>query len=113
MIRRVVVRVRSLGILLAVSVFGVTPQAVAASVTPPSYVRTSIDEDPPTPTRVREPRRLRTSLDDARHASFPLDTTAIDAAGRLIRICLDDGGTRYGHLSPAQSQVRRYRTTLD
>ncbi len=108
-----VVIVRSSGIWLAVSVLCATPQALAGGVTAPSYVRTSLDEDAPAPNNVREPRRFRTSLDDVSHASFPLETAAIDSAGRLIRVSLDDGGARYGHLSPAQSQARRYRTTLD
>ena len=108
-----VVTVRSLGIWLAVSVLCGTPQALAGGVTAPNYVRTSLDEDAPGPSQVREPRRFRTSLDDVSHASFPVDTAAFDSAGRLIRVSLDDGGAPYGHLSPGQSQARRYRTTLD
>jgi hypothetical protein len=111
-----VVIVRSLGVCciwLAVSALCATPQAQAAGVTAPSYLRTSLDEDAPAPSGAREPRRFRTSLDDVSHASFPLDNARIDPAGRLIRISLDDGSVRYGHLSPAQAQARRYRTTLD
>ncbi len=104
-----VVLVRSLGILLAASAFCVTPPALATGV----GVRTSLDEDAPAPSYVREPRRFRTSLDDVSHASFPLDTAAVGSAGRLIRISLEDSGARYGHLGPTQSQARRYRTTLD
>ena len=108
-----VVIVRSLALWLAVSTLCVTPQALAASVTAPSYLRTSLDEQPPASPSGREPRRFRTTLDDASHASFPLDTARLDSAGRLIRISLDDGVALYGHLSPMQSQARRYRTTLD
>ncbi len=108
-----VVLVRSLGILQAVSALCVTAQALAGGVSAPSYLRTTLDEGAPAPSHACEPRRFRTTLDDASQASFPLDTQPLDSAGRLIRISLEDGDARYGHLSPAQSQARRYRTTLD
>ncbi len=101
--------VRLLGGLLALSSLGLTPvaQASAQPSAPgvPSYVRTQLDDasGPPAP---RGPRRIRNSLDDTNQASFPTEYP-----GRLIRVSLDDGS--YGHLSPAGTRARRVRTALD
>lgn len=76
-------------------------------------MRTQLDDDaspPHGPQPPREPRRIRNTLDDGSHAAFPLDT---ESEGRLIRVSLDDGDLRYGHLGPSQSRPRRVRTALD
>ncbi len=77
----------------------------------PIYVRTQLDDDgsaPRGPQPARVPRRIRSTLDDASHAAFPLDSE-----GRLIRVSLEDGDLRYGHLGPSPSRPRRVRTALD
>lgn len=106
-----VLGVRSLAVWLALSVLGVGPHALAAPSSMPVYVRTQLDDEgsaPRGPQPQREPRRIRSTLDDASHAAFPLDPE-----GRLIRVSLEDGDSRYGHLGPSQSRPRRVRTELD
>jgi hypothetical protein len=106
-----VIGVRSLAVWLALSVLGASPRALAAPSNMPIYVRTQLDDEaspPRGPQPQREPRRIRSTLDDASHAAFPLDPE-----GRLIRVSLDDGELRYGHLGPSQSRPRRVRTELD
>jgi hypothetical protein len=106
-----VLSVRSPAVWLALSVLGASPHALAAPSGMPTYIRTQLDDDasaPRGPQPQREPRRIRSTLDDASHAAFPLDTE-----GRLIRVSLDDGELRYGHLGPSQSRPRRVRTELD
>ena len=107
-----VLGVRTLAVWLALTVLGASPHALGASSSMPSYVRTQLDDDSPStrgPQPPREPRRIRSTLDDASHASFPLDSE-----GRLIRLSLEDGDSRYGHIGPApQSRPRRVRTELD
>jgi hypothetical protein len=103
-----VVLVRFLGVWLAFfSVLGVSPCAVAAGSSVPPYLRTALD-DGSLPLEPREPRRIRSTLDDPSHASFPLD-----AGGRLIRVSLDEGVESYGHLNAAPTRARRVRTQLD
>lgn len=106
-----VLGVRSLAFWLALTVLGASQHAWAAPSSMPIYVRTQLDDDaspPRGPQPLREPRRIRSTLDDASHGAFPLDSE-----GRLIRVSLDDGDIRYGHLGPAQSRPRRVRTELD
>lgn len=100
--------VRSHGIWLTLALLCLSPGALAAGSSVPPYLRTALDDDDARVAGPREPRRIRSSLDDASHASFPLDS-----AGRLIRVSLDDGGANYGHLIPVQSRARRVRTALD
>ena len=106
-----VIGVRSLAVWLALSALGASQHAWAAPSALPIYVRTELDDDasaPRGPQPQREPRRIRSTLDDASHAAFPLDPE-----GRLIRVSLEDGDLRYGHLGPSQSRPRRVRTELD
>lgn len=98
-----VVLVRSYGVWLALAVLCVAPGALAAGSSTSPYLRTALDDDAPA-VGPRPPRRIRSSLDDASHASFPLDTE-----GRLIRVSLDDEGARYGHLTPVPSRTSRAR----
>jgi hypothetical protein len=74
----------------------------------PPYLRTSLDDDAAHSSVAPGPRRIRSTLDDASHAAFPLDPV-----GRLIRVSLDDGTITYGRLGPPLPQVRRVRTSLD
>lgn len=99
--------VRSHGLWLALSLLGVSPCAQAATTAVPPYLRTALDEATP-PLEPREPRRIRSNLDDPSHVSFPLDVE-----GRLIRVSLDDGVDSYGHLNAAPARPRRVRTQLD
>ncbi|HEX2876390.1 MAG TPA: hypothetical protein VHP33_34290 [Polyangiaceae bacterium] len=102
---------RSLAVWLALSALAASPRALAAPSGLPIYIRTQLDDDaspPPAAQPPREPRRIRITLDDASHASFPLDPE-----GRLIRVSLEDGDLRYGHLAPSPSRTRRVRTELD
>lgn len=102
-----VVLVRSYGVWLAVAVLGTAPGALAAGSAVSPFVRTALDDDAPA-AAPPAPRRIRSSLDDASHASFPLD-----AEGRLIRLSLDEDGASYGHLTPLPSRARHVRTALD
>lgn len=102
-----VVLVRSYGVWLALAVLFVAPGALAAGSSLSPFVRSSLDDDAPAPAPP-SPRRIRSSLDDASHVSFPLD-----AEGRLIRLSLDEDGASYGHLTPSPSRSRHVRTALD
>ena len=98
--------VRLLAPCLALLALSASPAALAATLAP-SYLRASLDDDAEAPA-ARQPRRIRSTLDDPSHAAFPLD-----AEGRLIRLTLDEGGRSYGRLAPAKAQARRVRMTLD
>jgi hypothetical protein len=103
--------------------------ATAATRNAPPYLRTTLDDTAPAPAAAAPaPRRIRSSLDDAGsvplralerpsqsagHAEFPLEKSVAKAAGRLIRLSLDDGQATYGHLVLAQPASRRIRTSLD
>lgn len=99
-----VLLVRPHGLWLALSLLGVSPCALAGV---PPYLRTALDDASP-PLEPREPRRIRSTLDDPSHLSFPLDVE-----GRLIRVSLDEGVDSYGHLNAAPAHPRRVRTQLD
>jgi len=82
--------------------------APAAATT--RYVRTSLERDGVTHVHPNAARVIRSSLDDASHADFPLDDAP---SRRLIRISLEDSSPPYGQLSPAAPKARRFRMTLD
>jgi hypothetical protein len=114
-------------LLLPLLVVTAAPAAAAPRSAPP-YLRTSLDDAAPAPAEPT-PRRIRNSLDevtatalptafeasvaDPSHAEFPLDEGVLQAAGRLIRLSLDDGKVTYGRLALAQPAARRIRTSLD
>ena len=102
-----VLLVRPYGLWLALSLLGVSPCALAAVPAAPPYLRTALDDTTP-PLEPLQPRRIRSTLDDPSHLSFPLEV-----GGRLIRVSLDEGVDSYGHLNAATVHPRRLRTQLD
>jgi hypothetical protein len=77
-------------------------------------VRHSLDDATSMPASPVGPRRIRDTLDDPSHRSFPLEQPDASPSreGRLIRLSLDSSDA-YGHVGHEPTPARYVRTSLD
>ncbi len=92
-------------ILVVAALSAASPAHAATS----RLVRTSLDGGVAQVAAPHAARVIRSTLEDASHADFPLE----DASVRLIRVSLEDGEETYGPLAPPPRSERAVRTTLD